>query len=122
MEELHVIQYSERMWILCGPRENTGSGIVPLIYKDRATAWFTREDLGRAFIRGISSLAASGAYLAEVSGFEALCRLAAELQAAGILEIYFDLSPSRNQRADRIEGFILELVERMNGKGKPVLN
>lgn len=122
MNELHLVQYAERMWLLCGAREILEGVIVPLVYKGRAIAWFTRKDLGQAFIRGISSLAALQPCLVEVQGAAALHHQAVELRRRGVIEIYVDLSPHRQQQADGLDGFIRELEGRMKGEGSPIVN
>jgi len=118
----HLIRYSERMWILCGsPMENPTEAIA-MIYEDQATAWFTREDLAWAFAQGIPAMAEWHPFLLVLSGYEALYRFALGLRKMGIREIFFDLSPGRDQRAETLDGFIEELESRMRGEGSLTLN
>jgi hypothetical protein len=98
------------------------SAPIPLVYKGRGTAWFSDRAAGFAFIAGRPTLASRHPCLLELRGLEDLHRIATMLRDEGVTDIYFDLLPDRNARADCLDGFISELRLRLEGRASPVVN
>ena len=118
----HLIPYSSRMWVLCSGGGTRPGEVVPLIYRGRATMWFSEEALGRAFVQAVTFLAESSPCLVPVEGIEALHRWAGGLLREGVVDIFFDLTPHGRAQAESLEGFVEDLRARLEGNASSVRN
>jgi hypothetical protein len=110
------------MWVLCGRHAGIPGEFTPFVYKGKATAWFTSEGLGRAFVAGLPLLAQRDPFLLELSGLDVLRRFALELLQEGVEDLYIDLSPQDSVHSERLEEFLRELDSRLRGEGESTLN
>jgi hypothetical protein len=113
----NFVPCSNAMWVLHGAHRTQANRIVPLLYKGRTTMWFSTEADGRAFIESQFAMKYSDPRLVRVAGWDALLKLAQDLGAEGVEDVFIDILPSGGHPARSLRKLIEELRAASEGRG-----